>query len=195
MLDGGAGYWIYEGWTRGVIFTHSSVGTLAESYSIESADGKTLMFVSASECCDRNGRPAGKPYVKVYEKLDSDVRTKNDIALKDNIDYPFIPDERVVGEWKAVDFLSDINRFGRGVRKSGLFLEKISFESDGKFVYTSKKSSWARKYTKGIVINEADKLACGYELRELDGKEYLILEWKSGDYVFGGRITWYVFER
>ena len=45
------------------------------------------------------------------------------------------------------------------------------------------------------MINEADKLACGYELRELAGKEYLILEWKSGDYVFGGRITWYVVER
>ena len=195
MLEGGAGYWIYEGWTKGVIYTHSPVGTLAESYSIENADGKTLMFVLASECCDRNGRPAGKPYVKVYEKLDSEPRTKNDIALRDNIDYPFIPDERVIGEWKTVDFLSDINKFGRKERRSGLFLEKLSFEPDGKCVYTSKKSSWARKYTKGIVINEADKLACRYEIRGHDGKEYLILEWKSGDYVFGGRITWYVFEK
>ena len=34
------------------------------------------------------------------------------------------------------------------------------------------------------------------EIRVVDGKEYMIIEWKSGDYRFGGYDTnYYVFTR
>ena len=195
LLDGGSGYWIYEGWTKGMIYTHSPAGTLGNSYSLVKEKGRTLMFQDSFESCDRHGIPAGKPYVRVYEKLDGIARKPYDIKFTDDIELQMIPDERVIGEWKVIDLLRDPNDFGRDKRRSGLFLEKLSFEPDGKCVYSAKDRSWTKKYTKGVVIDEREKLACHYELRELDGREYLILEWKSGDYVFGRKINWYVLER
>lgn len=51
-------------------------------------------------------------------------------------------------------------------------------------------------WTKGYVLRKWNRTACAYEIREIDGVEYLIMEWKSGDYRWGGFETdYYVFVR
>ncbi len=37
---------------------------------------------------------------------------------------------------------------------------------------------------------------CKYELKEIDGKKYIFVEWKSGDYIFGKIVSgYYVLEK
>ena len=51
-------------------------------------------------------------------------------------------------------------------------------------------------WTKGFILRKWNRSACAYELRELAGITYLFLEWKSGDYRWGGFDTdYYVLER
>ena len=46
------------------------------------------------------------------------------------------------------------------------------------------------RFTKGYIIDFClpDTLS-KYIIKEIDGKTYLIIEWKSGDYVYGGIIN------
>ena len=46
-------------------------------------------------------------------------------------------------------------------------------------------------WTKGYVLRKWNSTACAYEIRRADDKEYLIMEWKSGDYLWGGYDTDY----
>ena len=49
---------------------------------------------------------------------------------------------------------------------------------------------------KGYVLRKWNHSACAYEIRRTHGKDFLILEWKSGDYRWGGFDTdYYVFTR
>ena len=51
-------------------------------------------------------------------------------------------------------------------------------------------------WTKGYVLRKWNSSACAYEIRTVDGKDFLIIEWKSGDYRWGGFPTdYYVFVR
>ena len=53
------------------------------------------------------------------------------------------------------------------------------------------------KYTKGYITNLVlDDTLCKYEIRKIDDKNYLFVEWKNGDYVYAGQINgYYVFEK
>ena len=52
------------------------------------------------------------------------------------------------------------------------------------------KLSWTKNY----LLRKWNWSACEYEIRKVEGIEYMIIEWKSGDYRFGGFDTnYYVF--
>lgn len=52
------------------------------------------------------------------------------------------------------------------------------------------------KYTKGKLLWEEWQVVMGYEIKVLDGEEYLFLDWKSRDYTYTGKINGcYVFKR
>lgn len=46
-------------------------------------------------------------------------------------------------------------------------------------------------WTKGFVLRKWNRSACAYEIVTENGKDYLIMEWKSGDYSWGGFDTDY----
>ena len=51
-------------------------------------------------------------------------------------------------------------------------------------------------WTKGFVLRKWNSTACAYEIQIIDGVEYLFIEWKSGDYIYGGmEPDYYVFKR
>ena len=79
-----------------------------------------------------------------------------------------------------------------------LLLDKLIFDYNGKVdvSYTCGKM-FTTNYTKDYVINLIlpDTL-CKYTYEEILEKKYLIIEWKSGDYVFGRVINgYYVLEK
>ena len=47
-----------------------------------------------------------------------------------------------------------------------------------------------------MIINPNVCTASEYEIRTIDGNEYMFVDWKSGDYIFGGKVFGhYVFKR
>lgn len=51
-------------------------------------------------------------------------------------------------------------------------------------------------WTRGYVLRKFNSTACAYTIRRIGSRDHLIIEWKSGDYRFGGMDTdYYVFVR
>ncbi|MBQ8551259.1 MAG: MerR family transcriptional regulator [Clostridia bacterium] len=195
FLPQGEGYWFINGWTKGFIYTKNKYKS---AYEIESVNGETLMFVHLKECgyYTRGGRPS----VYVYHRCDSKEYKKSDIRIYDDVDYPFISDECVLGKWSAYDCIrmDTENNYDPSEKQYGkeLFFTSAEFHPDGNAKVTYGGKEYDRTWTKGLLLHKNEKKAEAYDIREINGREYLFIEWKSGDYVFGGRVIGcYVFVR
>lgn len=92
---------------------------------------------------------------------------------------PFVDDPAVIGKWRSVDFVAAAEDFVPGKPKSRgeLFLKELTFLPGGK----TPQSYWT--WTRGKLYHRGDQTTAGYALRTIDGKDYLFLEWMSGDVV------------
>ena len=147
-------------------------------------------------------RRGGSTTVLVLRQLDNIAYSKKQIERTDNIDMPFENDEKVIGEWRAVGFVWDKDEFAPDKPCSlPLIYSRIRFFDEGMVESTFSNGSVvssreSQEWTRGFVIRKWTKSACAYEIRRLGESEYLFLEWKSGDYIYGGMKTnYYVFER
>lgn len=118
----------------------------------------------------------------------------------DKIDYPFVSDPQAIGVWKSVDFVKMPGDFVPGQQATGdLFLLGAQVHSDGFVDYSSTNGPSQKitfKWTKGLFLNPFDRTACHYEIKELNGKQYLFMEWKTGDYVVRhAKPSFYVLEK
>ena len=56
--------------------------------------------------------------------------------------------------------------------------------------------TWEDKWTKGFVLDCKKSTASQYTFKSIDNIEYLFVEWKMGNYVYGGaKPGYYVFTR
>lgn len=198
FLPDGEKYWCY-GWTKGFLISDTGDCKSLNSYVVEEYDDERYMFIQNKSYYYRRG---GKPTVIVLRQLDNKVYTSQGIARKDNINMPFVLDKTVVDKWKAVCYLRSIEEFNPSKRdnKDCLYFKEIEFLEDGKCVsiYGEEtiSSNDMQVWTKGYVLRKWNNSACAYEIRNENNIEYLILEWKSGDYRWGGFDTdYYVFVR
>ncbi len=111
--------------------------------------------------------------------------------MVDNIDYPFVDDQRVIGKWQSVDFVERIGQFepNKKAFKGELYLTEFTFVNGGDVLASFEGGNLAYAsptWTKGLILDKQDKTASKYEIKEIDGQTYMFLEWKSGDYVFRG---------
>ena len=108
-------------------------------------------------------------------------------CIEDKIDHPFINDPKVIGGWKSVDFVREINNFSPDKQnwQGDLFLKSLIFKEDGKL-----KGDYLT-WTKGLVLHKNDKTASKYSIKTIDDKDYMFLEWKSGDYTIRYRKPQY----
>jgi hypothetical protein len=97
--------------------------------------------------------------------------------LIDKVDYPFVNDPKVIGGWKSVDLVGDIEDFNpaKKISRDELSLNHLIFEEGGKIAPPSKLT-----WTRGLVLS--DETASKYIIREIDGSSYMFFEWKSADY-------------
>ncbi|HON66042.1 MAG TPA: M56 family metallopeptidase [Phycisphaerae bacterium] len=106
--------------------------------------------------------------------------------IVDRTDWPFVDDPAVLGKWESVDYVKKIEDFKPGkASDKKLFLKGVVFEPQGKANYGFSDR------TKGKFIHEPNKTAAEYTIKELDGHQYLFLEWKSGDYTQRRQKPWY----
>jgi len=106
--------------------------------------------------------------------------------IVDKTDYPFINDSQVIGTWKSVDFVGEMEQFKAGEKQwegrgGELYLKELIFLPNGKTF----KPWWT--WTKGLVFHSGDKTAAKYTLKDIEGSTYMFFEWKSGDYTIRHR--------
>ena len=195
FIDGGQPYWVIPKWTKGKIYTLTGdrEELIEHPYTIITDQGRKLMFIEIK----MHENDATELWV--YEQTDSShIAAKEEIQICDNTDYPFVIDKKVLGVWKAFDFIrnrDDFNPTEKTWKGGDLFLQRVEFLSDGRLITVTKNRESTINWTKGLELNKYNKTACAYEIIEHEGKEFLILEWKSGDYSFAGKIHYYVFTR
>ena len=200
FMPGGAPVWSYF-WTKGILYTssgkHSS--TVANPYRTVRQDGEHYMIIYF--CAHNN-----KTVPVLYRQVDTIVYSEDQIRpYIDKVDYPFVEDPAVSGTWSVVDFVrraEDFDPARQHTPKKLLAITDLQFLPRGiclKYARSeanAPKARWGINYTKGLVINRTQMTAEQYIIKNFDGKEYLLVQHKSGDYAFGGMEPyWYVFER
>lgn len=197
FLPNGQRYWIY-GWTKGYIINSNGDYTAVNPYKIEEINGGKYMF---AEWKSYYYFREGKETVLVLKQADNKKYTKDEISRKDDIDKPFIDDKKILGKWKAVARVKDKEAyFNPDEPEPNLFFNSIEFKENGKFMRngndTSRYANWTKGYLQTNAGNGTEKTAEKYDFKTIDGKEYLFIEFKSGDYLWGGfDPTYYVFVR
>jgi hypothetical protein len=120
--------------------------------------------------------PGSEGYKKANIPPTSTINDQGRIV--DKIDYPFVNDPQVIGTWKSVDFVREMEHFEADKKqwKGDLYLKELIFMPNGKTF----KPWWT--WTKGLVFHSGSKTASKYHIKEIDGSTYMFFEWKSGDY-------------
>jgi len=195
FLPDGERYWSFS-WTKGYLCT-----PVNNEYETEEIGDKLYMFVRLKEYEYTRG---GKPSCLVLKKVDSKKYTPKELARKDDTDMPFVNDERVIGKWVAHSFLGyqwDKNDFSTEREPmEELYFKELEFFSSGgaRCVYEDDvfEGEDMVTWTKDYLLRKWNWSACEYEIRTVDGIDYMIIEWKSGDWRYGGYDTnYYVFVR
>lgn len=186
FLPNGENYWVFS-WTKSTLFLKD------RQMPYEIIDGK--LFVGVVDYQSKEVENYA-----VYEKVDSKQYTAKEIAIKDNVDIPFIEDKNVIGFWETVDYVEDISSFESNKQywEGTLFLEKYIFEPKGKLLsyYKGVEEISQLEWSKGVVINKNMSTASEYVIKSINGVDYLFVEWKSGDYIWGGKVYgYYVLKR
>lgn len=181
FLEGGKMFETWLNWTNGYVVNKED-GTAA-AYSIRDLGGRQYLFFQWKTPEYTVFRKP--PWYYVLERggyLGDGV----DI-IKDDIKLPFVDDPAVLGGWTSVDFVREPGDFRAGRRKwdGDLFLKELVFLPGGKC-----PNGWLT-WTKGVVLHHGNSTASRYEIRNIDGAEYMFFEWKSGDYTIRHRKPLY----
>ncbi len=167
-------------WTKGVVI-HRGDKTAAK-YEIKKIGDQEYLFLEW-----KSG-----DYVYLHRKPQYyvlKVLADQKGRIEDNINLPFANDDAVLGRWTSVDFVDEPSQFNSERRHFGgdLYMKELKFLPGGKTsaLFAANESvgtSTVLAWTKGVVIHSGDKTAARYEIKKIGDKEYLFLEWKSGDY-------------
>ena len=203
FLPGGESYWCF-GWTKGKMIFNNGQSKFLCDYRLEERGDDLYMILDYKM---QEFRETGKVTPIVLRKLDDVAYTKEQIARKDDIGKAFVTDAKVLGKWKAFCYLDptwiekeDFVPYENPPKGAWNYMEnpyfrEIEFAEGGhvtavwgdKVICGDDKHVW----TKGYWLRKWNSCACAYEIKEFDGVEYLLVEWKSGDYRFGGRRSSY----
>lgn len=188
LLPKGKQYWVIS-WTKDIIFINGR----ENHYQID--NDIMYLFVKGNE--------ENEIKIAIYKKIDDKEYTIEDIKVKDNTDIDYIEDKNLVGFWQTVDFITNKNSFNPEkiqANSTNLPLSKVTFTPNGEVYinYRYNKDIKRAKYTKDYIINFclSDTFIKIFLSKFIDNKKYLLIEWKSGDYVYGRMINgYYVLEK
>ena len=74
-------------------------------------------------------------------------------------------------------------------------MKEIEIFPDGSCVRRSANGARTLRWTKGLILDDKAMTASEYRIQTINGIDYLFLEWKSGDYTYGGIVNMYIFSR
>jgi len=184
LMPNGQEYWVLK-WTKGFIYINK------RECPYEIKDDK--MYLKIPDVYDNTLYK-----VATYEKVDNKIYTEEEIRIKDDTSIPFVKDTRIHGFWQSIDFINTKSNFNPKSKNENLFLNKIIITPDDiciiNFLNNYSKNT---NYTKGFIIDLcSSNTLCAYELKNVGDEEFMIIEWKSGDYIYGKMINgYYVLKR
>ncbi len=208
FLPGGERYWCF-GWTKGLLLADFGYPhrRTRNSYTIEKIGNESYLFV---EFKGRYYFEGGRPELWVFRKTDSRQYRRRDIRIVDKI--PELPaeDASVLGKWQVCAFVKTEEAFEPDKDCSllpyeALYWRSAEFKAGGAMAncFLDSKNGgiiedlpevW--RYVTGYVICTPSQTVSSYRLRRYGDTEYLFVQWKGGDYSFGGaEPSWYVFKR
>lgn len=179
LMPKGKEYWVIS-WTKGIIY----IKNRENKYEIED----DILFLQLSDPLDFDGFK-----LVVYKKVNNNIYTIKDIEKKDNVNVEYVKDEELIGFWKSVDFINKKDLFnGEKASTQEFPLKQIVISPNDKVIVDYGEMLHTTKYTKHFLINLClENTLCAYEYKVIDDNTYLIVEWKSGDYVYGNMINGY----
>ena len=181
FLPHGEEYWVFS-WTKGILYLKD------RQLPYEIIDNRLFVGVIDIKTNTIDN------YV-VYEKVDNKQYLKDEITIKDDTNIPFIKDEKVIGFWESIDFVTDVSKFDQNKKfwKEDLYLKKYTFEPDGTLLasFNQIHNVYKINWSKSVVIDKNQSTVSEYLIKSIDNINYMFIEWKSGDYTFGGNVRGY----
>ena len=204
FMPDGAFAWKYF-WTKGILYRISPKYRFAipNPYRIREENGSRYMILQfmTDDCIDEGKDTA----MLLYRQMDTVAYTEHQIRPNiDRTDLPFVGDEAVLGEWQTVDFVEAVADFSPDNPQgdeTALSTRSMQFLPRGLCTKSIRTLSGGTnriplRYTKGFVLDDKEMTAEAYEIKVLAGKEFLFVQHKSGDYIYGGKTPcYYVFEK
>lgn len=189
FLPNGESVWVITFWTKGYIF----IKDVPMKYFY--LDGKLVIAFDY----DVSGEVE---VYAIYENVDHKKYTIDEVQIKDDINKEFIDDEKLRGIWKSCGFVKNIEEFDKDfdyTQKWNLWYKNLVILNDGNVIVSfsnGESNSDCLKWTKDYIMAIYDKTAQHYVIKNIDGKDYLFMEHKSGDYSFGElKPYYYVFKK
>lgn len=208
FLPNGEKYWCFN-WTKGLLLSNCGYPhrKSQNKYTIEKIGNDIFMFIEFKTYDYFQG---GMPEILVLKKENSKAYTKEEIMIKDKIPTAPSTDINVIGKWDVCDLVRSPTDFNPQnmysfVPPTALFWRSAEFIKGGQMIntfktYEEKESHtdapnvwrWVNEYA----ICNPRQTASKYIIKIIEHTKYLFVEWKSGDYSFGGETPfWYVFKR
>ena len=192
FLPDGEEYWRFA-WTKNCVKVGWNEGYLFCNYETKETDGVLYMFLELHQTI-------------ILKQTDKKRYTKNEIGCRgdiDMIDKPFINDEKILGKWSAVSYVTAVKDFNPTEQNNEkrIYYKSAEFLPGGEFNYVMDKTaervpgselryfmdgSFKSKWTNGMTFSDTSYglTANKYEIHVIDSIEYLFIEWKSNDYVW-----------
>jgi DNA-binding transcriptional MerR regulator len=194
FLPQGARYWAFS-WTKGYIKLSGDGRKALLPYTVKIKNGERFIHVD-------NKALSGVQPLLIFRQADNKAYTAREIGNWDDISLPFVDDPNVHGVWTFLDIVGEPEKFDpKAVPNPPWRLDRIVFLPDSRVHIWFEKEDPPQKYnfTKGkLLVSREDGggVAQTYFTRTMDGQDFLFVEWKTGDYIFGGmKPNWFVFRR
>jgi len=102
--------------------------------------------------------------------------------------------EKIKGNWTSVNFVEDDMKFDPTKQASfDLFLRGLEFYDTTVFFDIGENSGGTSFWVDDQIYDEQS--AMGFKLKEIEGVEYLFVEWEGDDVVKHSDIGYYVLKR
>ena len=188
-------------WTKGLVLSDET----ASEYIIREIDGSAFMFFGwkTGNYAQRHMRPDYYVMKKVsveslkyqpwyYEKAEIPATSyfNEQGNIVDKIDYSFVNDKKVIGTWKTVDFVREMEDF-KDPEKQWEHEEGRPYLKQLIFLPNGKTTDNYRTWTKGLIFHTGKKTAGKYTIKKIKGKTFMFFEWKNDSYTIGYMKTKY----
>ena len=134
--------------------------------------------------------------IRIYKQEDTKKYSEREThAARDNVDVPFVADDRLIGEWETVDLVNHPSDFRVDQRHctGGFWLVNMQFFNRGICIQTRHCGDVKIQlnYSAGMIIDQFQERVHHYQIHTEQGTDYLIMEHKYNDYDYLGKVPYY----